>query len=290
MRKQFIIGLLCCLLGFYSFAVNKISIDQYIEKWSPVAVQQMETFGIPASITLAQGILESGFGNSKLARKANNHFGIKCHGWEGDSFFQDDDKKDECFRKYDDAMESYLDHSKFLTGRSRYAFLFELKVTDYKGWARGLKKAGYATSNTYARKLIDLIERYELYKLDKMSSNQWIAENPVKKDNEDSKKENPKPILEIEIQNKKYEVLTAKNNANYIVAGKHDTFYLIAKNFDLNLRQLYRWNDFPEQKYMLKEGDIVYISRGKIFTPDSFSPTPNSNPPTKGGEWYISKR
>lgn len=127
------------------------------------AIKDMVKTGVPACITLAQGILESESGNSKLAQEANNHFGIKCHKeWEGKTFHQDDDARDECFRKYSTVLESYDDHSDFLKTRSRYAFLFELDVTDYKGWAHGLKKAGYATNPNYAHKLIDLIERYNL--------------------------------------------------------------------------------------------------------------------------------
>ena len=127
----------------------------------------MKEYGIPASITLAQGILESGDGNSELATKANNHFGIKCHSdWTGESMKYDDDRRNECFRVYSDARESFKDHSLFLSERSRYATLFDLDPIDYKGWARGLKKAGYATDPKYADRLIDLIERHELYRYD----------------------------------------------------------------------------------------------------------------------------
>ena len=121
---------------------------------------------IPASITLAQGILESGSGRGRLAVEANNHFGIKCHGWTGAKIYHDDDRSQECFRKYRHASSSYEDHSEFLTGRKRYADLFKLKQDDYKGWAKGLKAAGYATDRKYPQKLISLIERYELYKYD----------------------------------------------------------------------------------------------------------------------------
>lgn len=141
--------------------------QDYISKYSPWAVDEMKRTGIPASITMAQGILESGDGNSTLARKANNHFGIKCHSdWKGKSFRHDDDKRNECFRKYNSAMDSYRDHSDFLTGKQRYASLFDLKPTDYKAWAKGLKKAGYATHPEYAGLLIKIIESNELYRLD----------------------------------------------------------------------------------------------------------------------------
>ena len=147
--------------------VPKISnIEDYIKFYSSIAVDEMIEFGIPASITLAQGILESGSGKGTLAIKANNHFGIKCHDWNGKKIYHDDDEEQECFRKYDNPEYSFRDHSLFLSRRGRYSFLFDLKQDDYKEWAKGLKKAGYATDPRYAFKLIDLIERYELYKYD----------------------------------------------------------------------------------------------------------------------------
>jgi len=142
--------------------------ESYISKYSNAAVAEMERYGIPASITLAQGILESGNGESRLAVEGKNHFGIKCHSnWNGETIIEDDDEKGECFRKYDKVADSYRDHSLFLTERGRYSFLFEYKRTDYKKWAKGLKKAGYATNPKYPSLLIDLIERYELYTYDK---------------------------------------------------------------------------------------------------------------------------
>ena len=150
-----------------SVCAQKVTRDQYIERFAPIAVQEMKDYGIPASITLAQGILESGDGNSQLASRGNNHFGIKCHDdWTGKTIKHDDDRRNECFRVYDDPFDSYRDHSLFLTERSRYSELFKLKPTDYKGWARGLKKAGYATDPKYADRLIDLIERHELFRYD----------------------------------------------------------------------------------------------------------------------------
>jgi len=139
----------------------------YIATYAEIAKEEMRKYKIPASITLAQGILESASGKGRLAVKANNHFGIKCHGWTGAKIYHDDDRSQECFRKYREAKSSYEDHSKFLTGRGRYADLFKLKKDDYKGWARGLKKAGYATDRKYPDKLISLIERYKLYEYDK---------------------------------------------------------------------------------------------------------------------------
>lgn len=146
---------------------QKLTRQQYIDKYKDIAIKQMHKYKIPASITLAQACLESGDGNSTLARKANNHFGIKCHdGWKGKKIKQNDDKRRECFRKYDNAIDSFTDHSYFLTSRSRYNSLFDLPITDYKAWAHGLKACGYATNKKYAKLLIDIIEEYELYKYD----------------------------------------------------------------------------------------------------------------------------
>jgi len=142
------------------------STEDYIAFFKAVAIHEMKLYGIPASITLAQGILESGSGKGRLARQANNHFGIKCHDWTGPRIYHDDDRAQECFRKYNDPSQSYRDHSLFLAKRKRYADLFKHKITDYKAWARGLKKAGYATDPQYPKKLISLIERYKLYRYD----------------------------------------------------------------------------------------------------------------------------
>jgi flagellum-specific peptidoglycan hydrolase FlgJ len=139
----------------------------YIQNFSEVAKEEMVLYGIPASIKIAQGILESGAGRGSLTSRSNNHFGIKCHvGWTGESVRHDDDELQECFRKYNDPRYSFRDHSLFLTSRPRYSSLFTLKKDDYKGWARGLRQAGYATDPKYPDKLINIIERYELYKLD----------------------------------------------------------------------------------------------------------------------------
>ena len=140
--------------------------EQYIAFFKSEAIHEMKLYGIPASITLAQGILESASGKGRLAREANNHFGIKCHNWTGPRIYHDDDRKQECFRKYKDPGQSYRDHSLFLVDRKRYADLFKYKATNYKAWAKGLKKAGYATDPKYPQKLITLIERYKLYRYD----------------------------------------------------------------------------------------------------------------------------
>ena len=155
--------------------------EKYIDTYKEIAQSEMRLYNIPASITLAQGILESGSGNGRLSVKANNHFGIKCHEWTGAKIYHDDDRKQECFRKYIDAKYSFRDHSLFLKERKRYAKLFQLKKEDYKGWAKGLRTAGYATDKKYPQKLISLIERYKLYKLDEavLGDSYTIYEEPT---------------------------------------------------------------------------------------------------------------
>ena len=172
----------------------------------------MHKYDIPASITLAQGILESGNGRSQLASKSNNHFGIKCHvGWKGAKVYHDDDEKGECFRKYKYVETSYKDHSEFLSGRRRYASLFKLRKSDYKGWAKGLKKAGYATDKKYPKKLIKIIEEYKLYEFDKFT----------KKDLKRGKIEKPK----------KRNTKPKKSIPEYYQVKKGDTLYSIARKF-----------------------------------------------------------
>ena len=167
---------------------------EYIEKHKNVAITEMQNYGIPASITMAQGLLESGAGKSQLTRESNNHFGIKCQkSWTGEKVYHDDDAKHECFRKYNSALESYEDHSQFLRKNPRYASLFQLSKTDYKGWAYGLKKAGYATNPKYAQLLIGLIETYNLDELDKgkvdNSAESKASDSKSKKHKEEKSKE-----------------------------------------------------------------------------------------------------
>lgn len=206
-----------------------------------VAIEQMNVHGIPASITLAQGILESGNGNSKLAKEGNNHFGIKCHGWEGEKMYQDDDTKNECFRVYKNAKESYLDHSAFLKKHQRYAFLFNYKSTDYKNWAKGLKDAGYATSSTYAEALIKLIEDEKLNQYDsqRVSSLLVSTENTV--------------VSKTHLQS------INANGVRYIVARKGDTFFKVSQEFGISTALLRRYNNFHPNKEFLVPGDIIYL-------------------------------
>ena len=195
--------------------LNKYTL-QYIKKYAPLAVLEMHKYNIPASVTLAQGILESGNGRSQLASKSNNHFGIKCHtGWKGAKVYHDDDEKGECFRKYKYVQSSYKDHSEFLSGRRRYASLFKLRKSDYKGWAKGLKKAGYATDKKYPKKIIKIIETYNLYEFDK------FREKDLKK----LKKETNKKQTKTAINSK-------KSTQEFYKVKKGDTLYSIARKFN----------------------------------------------------------
>ncbi len=281
---------------------------EYVDLWSNVAVEQMTIHRIPASITLAQGLLESGNGNSPLAVEGNNHFGIKCSNWTGETIYVDDDIKNECFRKYPTATDSYTDHSIFLK-KTRYAKLFTLKIDDYKGWAEGLKAAGYATHPQYAGKLIDLIERLKLYEYDEKTSvsnggQEGLAQ--VIKEEKATETTEAKPVSgttatsattassvtsgktpaketasttavvkpkEIELDEsalvyKEHKVLEHKNQVNYVVVQKGDTYYKIAQEFDLAIWQLYCYNDFESKKDILSPGDIVYIEPKRFHAKD----------------------
>jgi flagellum-specific peptidoglycan hydrolase FlgJ len=198
--------------------LNKYTLA-YIKKYAPIAVKEMHLNRIPASITLAQGILESGKGRSELALKSNNHFGIKCHTqWKGARVYHDDDEKGECFRKYQFVETSYVDHSAFLTKRKRYAFLFTYGVKDYKKWAKGLKKAGYATDKQYPNKLIKIIENYKLYQFDNVKSRDFkVSKTLTKTDTDDG-----------EVK----EYVTSKYlDKKYYEVKKGDTLYSIARKF-----------------------------------------------------------
>lgn len=232
-------------------AQNNQQYLKYIEEYKNLAIQQMEKYQIPASITLAQGLYESGAGMSDLARMSNNHFGIKCGSeWKGRSVRHDDDARGECFRSYDQVVESYEDHSKFLKYRSRYAQLFKLDIHDYKGWALGLKKAGYATNPQYANRLISIIEKYQLYKYDNAKYIPAIT------------------ALEIEKQEIKTDQILAggkhliqfKNDVPYIVLRQGDTLNSISKEFRITTKKLLSFNDLldannlePNQRIFLKK-------------------------------------
>jgi len=250
MRKSLIIILL--LLLQLPLLGQKMSREEYIAKYKDLAIKQMLESGIPASITMAQACLESGNGNSTLAVEANNHFGIKCHGWQGKSILKDDDAANECFRKYDTPEESFRDHSDFLRYRDRYAFLFELERTDYKGWALGLKKAGYATAPDYAQRLIKLIEDNSLYKLDQISDSVAVVipESPMKAE------------MSVKIGTSLSRQVYSLNGVQYILAESYDTYKSLADEFNLFYREILSFNDLKKDKPLF-EGVVVFIERKK---------------------------
>ncbi|HDP54421.1 MAG TPA: LysM peptidoglycan-binding domain-containing protein [Bacteroidetes bacterium] len=234
-----------------AFAQKKITSEEYIKRYQGLAISQMKKYGVPASIILAQGLLESGSGNSTLAVKANNHFGIKCHKtWTGPRIYHDDDARGECFRKYRSPEKSYQDHSEFLRGARRYAFLFDLNPTDYKGWANGLKKAGYATDPQYPQKLIRIIEEYKLYTLD--TGVDISIESPTKGMGEEIDPEN----FSIDIFNQRK--LYMKNRIKYIIVEKGDTYEELTRELELMPWQLAKYNEI-ERGAKLDEGQELFI-------------------------------
>lgn len=203
---------------------NKEKIIAYVKLYASVAQEEMKSFGIPASITLAQGILESGMGYGRLAVDGNNHFGIKCHrDWKGKRIYHDDDEKGECFRVYKDAENSFRDHSLFLSERSRYAFLFDIKTSQYKAWAKGLKKAGYATDPKYPEKLISLIERFELTRFDEQKMT--------------AKKQ------------KKKSTIQTVHTVHTVVKG--DTLYFLSKKYNVPIERIIKLNEIEDQTIYL---------------------------------------
>ena len=231
----------------------------YILKYKDAAIAQMQQSGIPASITLAQACLESGFGTSTLATSGNNHFGIKCHDYTGRKMYVDDDVKDDCFRVYDKVEDSFQDHSDFLRYRSRYSFLFDLDPTDYKGWAYGLKAAGYATDPQYATRLIDLIERYNLQQYDSAVNTEELPVTPVvAKMPEQVELKASSPLYRISLQRE----ILKRNNVIYVIANGYETFSSIAREFNLFNREILRFNDEKRDR-MLQDGEIVYVEAKK---------------------------
>jgi flagellum-specific peptidoglycan hydrolase FlgJ len=206
------------------------NVNDYIDYFSGVAMDEMRTYKIPASITLAQGILESGSGKGRLSVEANNHFGIKCHDWKGPKIFHDDDEAQECFRKYSAPEYSYRDHSIFLTTRSRYSDLFDLSISDYKNWAKGLKKAGYATDKNYPNKLINLIENYKLFVYDEI-------------------------VLKKRIRNKK----SIKDSVFRHEVLKGDTLYSLSKKYNISIKDLLKINKLKDRILII--GQLLIIDK-----------------------------
>ena len=255
--------------------------ERYISRYASIAVNEMYRTGVPASITLAQGIIESRSGQSTLAVDGNNHFGIKCHtSWKGKTMLADDDRRNECFRVYDSAEESFRDHSDFLRYRDRYKFLFDFKTTDYKSWAYGLKQAGYATDPAYAAKLIQCVEDYNLARFDRMTVDEAIdegglyAETPIAKDEVGEIPDSPLKIEAGEIfmgkAGEEYRfslsrTLYSRNGVPFIYAVEGETYSSIAKSNHLLLKEILRFNDVPKGGE-LHAGDVVYLEPKKTKT------------------------
>ena len=261
MRKSFIMGLLMFLLSVPVMAQMKYSqqYQQYFDTYKDIAIEQMKRYHIPASITLAQGVLESAAGRSELALKGNNHFGIKCHGWTGRTVYHDDDENNECFRAYKNAYDSYEDHSVFLTSSVRYSSLFQLKQTDYKGWARGLKACGYATNPRYAIQLIDIIQLYKLYEYDEGKSHGKSAVSF-----------GSMPSHRVYEFNKNY----------YVIAKAGDTYRTIGAEFGVSYKKLAKYNE-NERDARLEEGEFVWLEKKRRNAPKEYKNRPHV---VRGGE------
>ena len=272
MLKRFLLLLLFAPL--VSMA-QKITVEEYIETYKDIAMREMKEYKIPASITLAQAIIESGAGNSALAREAKNHFGIKCHkGWTGKTYTMDDDAKDECFRKYKKVEDSYRDHSLFLTTRSRYAGLFELDIMEYEGWAKGLKAAGYATSPTYATALINRIKLNKLYLYDQLAMG-LITEKELKSQVDDNNGNVSSPeTTELELaftpkDRSLYELVDMtedkrfiyeNNHVRFVYAKEGETPQSMSKEFGVPLKDFCKYNLIKRPDEMVfHQGDIVYL-------------------------------
>ncbi len=268
MKKATLLFLFFAPLAIWA---QRITPEEYIQTYKDIAMREMKEHKIPASITLAQGLLESGAGNSALAREANNHFGIKCHkGWTGKTYYMDDDEKDECFRKYKNAEESFRDHSEFLCTRGRYSALFALEITDYRGWARGLKAAGYATNPKYAQLLIDRIELYDLTKYDQ------IALGKMKDDNRlpDIAPEDELIELAYSPANRSaYELVDMtdskrfiyeNNGVRFVFAKEGETPEQMAKEFGVKYKRFCEYNLLRRPDEMVfHSGDVVYLAKLK---------------------------
>ena len=238
----------------------------YIKKYSALAVEEMYRTGVPASITLAQGLLESGCGLSQLAVNGNNHFGIKCHNiWEGARVYHDDDRKGECFRKYDSPEESFRDHSDFLRYRDRYKFLFDLELADYQGWAHGLRKAGYATDPKYPEKLIRLIEEHALYVYDSQKpaaktfhEDPAIPASPARIEQAKPLTGRQREVFRFALSRQMY----SQNGVPFVYAAEGETYEDIARANNLFVKELLKFNDLKKSKE-LKAGEAVYLQKKK---------------------------
>ena len=253
----------CVFFLFHLNAQQKREILVYIQKYKDISISEMKRTGIPASITMAQGILESGFGKSALTLRSNNHFGIKCHSsWVGKRTYHDDDRQGECFRVYDQAEDSYKNHSDFLVKNNRYKFLFRLSKDDYASWAYGLQEAGYATSKTYASRLINLIERYDLDKMDRGvwkegHSDLFVSEDELLAGNNTATRGSNAAVR------KKHRVMVHPNRVKFVYAKSGDTFAVLSKKYDISIEKLVEYNDFDYSK-PIKKGAIVFLQQKRI--------------------------
>jgi len=241
--------------SLHVFAQNKQTKEVYIDSYKNIAIREMKRSGVPASITLAQGMLESEYGNSTLAKKANNHFGIKCHNdWNGKTYFHDDDRPNECFRKYDSPEESFRDHTEFLITHQRYDFLFEFETTDYKNWAKGLRKAGYATNKEYDKLLIRIIENNQLYLFD--SKKYRSIDQPG------NKTKQPSNLLAEDSDNLTIDPfgndVKTNNRIDYVIVKSGDTFESIAQRHDIRSWQIYKYNELPKDAQIIP-GTKIYL-------------------------------
>ena len=256
-----ILGVFLCTAFLSIVAQQKREALVYIQKYKDISIQEMNRTGIPASITMAQAILESGYGKSILTLKSNNHFGIKCHtSWTGQKTYHNDDRKGECFRVYDRPEDSYINHSDFLTKNSRYKFLFRLPKDDYASWAYGLQEAGYATSKTYARRLIDLIERYELDKLDKGGWKNKGGDLFVSEEEIFAQRGSSVYSKRTKSNNR---VMVHPNRVKFVYAKSGDTFATLSKRFNISIEKLVEYNDFDYSK-PIKKGAIIFLQKKRI--------------------------
>jgi hypothetical protein len=247
--------LLCFLLVAPAFS-QRLSRAEYIRKYQLLAISEMNRSGIPASIKMAQACLESSDGNSTMARESNNHFGIKCKGgWNGATSYFDDDEKHECFRKYKTVEDSYIDHTNFLMGFPRYTPLFSLSSTDYTGWAKGLKKAGYATDPSYDKRVIEIIELFQLWQLDR----EITFEEMAQLDEQRMGASFNKSLLINPYSSRK---ITIHNGIKTALVREGDTFEILAQEFGLKEWELSKFNEFPDG-YQPKPGEIIYLQGKK---------------------------
>ncbi len=274
-RKSIFSTLLLLIVAQLAMAQGDFTRQEYINKYKYIAVANMSKYGIPASITMAQGILESGSGASHLAKISNNHFGIKCKSnWTGATVSHDDDEKGECFRAYPSVEASYADHAEFLKNSPRYATLFTYDTDDYKKWAYGLKRAGYATAKDYPQRLMSIIESCDLSVLDQEGGmakyaalhggsaeapDEWFAEASVEGSNLSTGGVELAPSSPLVAKSKSGYMVYRNNKVYYVIVRKGDTFEAVGDFFDLSARQIRKYNDLPRDVELV-EGEVIYVS------------------------------